>query len=337
MTRQTRSTLEPPAIPPELCQQRPIPWQPVLGDRNGPRAHMEYAAYLAVMNTIGRLPRVLRDRFVGGCARIARRLDRSHSDAARAFLDQAFGPGLERARREELVLSSWRHILQVAISAERLARNLRGGRILDHFELDLHPDVERATRGDRGVLVVHPHIGHWEAAVAALPRIGFDPLYIIVRPQRNRPLSVHVQRTREAHGVSHLARHGALELAQKVLRAGGSVVLAPDQRNLSGVPVPFFGRPALTEQSHVLLMRRLRVPMVIGACVRTERPGRYRLEIPSVLWPEDVRQLSIEAQIERVNVEMEKLIRKYPEQYLWIHDRYKDAPEADDQSAPGSE
>ncbi len=303
-----------------------MPWSPVEGDREGLMAWIEFAAYRALAGPLMHLSDRQRRFACALLARLARRLDSAHSAAARRLIEQAYGGSLTRSRREQLVLSAWRHLFEVILSTERLFERLDPASLESHFELDLCPDVQRLLDSGRGAVIATPHLGHWDAATAILPRVGFDPLYLIVRPQRNRILSRHFQRVRESCGAWLLARHGALKKAQAVLRAGGFVGMAPDQRARIGpVVVPFFGRPAQTERSPALLMKRCRVPIVVGACLFTA-PERFLVTLPTVLWPEETAGVSVEEITRRLNTAMEELILRQPEQYLWIHDRYRGAP-----------
>ena len=99
-------------------------------------------------------------------------------------------------------------------------------------------------------------------------------------------------------------------------RAHGKTVIAP-----------FFGRPAHCERAVAVLLRRLRMPVVFVACYRTATPFRYRAEFTSVIRPEQFAHASPEVIAAAVNRELERLIRAAPEQYFWLHDRYRNAPE----------
>ena len=303
---------------------RPVPWQPALGTRNGPRAWLEYFAYRAVLGVLSRVPRGASQALGGALARLARRFERRHTDAARRFLAQAL-PELDLARREELVLCSWRHFLEVIVSSERL-RRLPRERWLEQLSFERTPDIERLQSSQRGALIVTPHLGNWEAAALMLPQMGFRPLYLVVRPQRNLPISRHVQRARESSGAWTIARHGALVRTKQVLRAGGFVAVMPDQRaRIAPVVAPFFGRPAHTEQGPAVLARGLKVPILIAACLH-DGAGRFKIEIARVFWPEDLAGRSVVEITTAINAELESLIRRYPEQYVWVHDRYYKAP-----------
>jgi KDO2-lipid IV(A) lauroyltransferase len=101
------------------------------------------------------------------------------------------------------------------------------------------------------------------------------------------------------------------------------------------VLAPFFGRTARCDRSAGVLIRRVARPLLFGACYRLPGPSlRFRLELGPVLEPGALRDLSAEALAARINAEFERMIAAQPEQYFWLHDRYRDAPP--DGSAPSS-
>jgi KDO2-lipid IV(A) lauroyltransferase len=71
------------------------------------------------------------------------------------------------------------------------------------------------------------------------------------------------------------------------------------------------------------LVKRLGRPVIFGACYRTDRPFHYRLIVDEVLWPDDLKALDNEAIAEAISKGMERMILRAPEQYLWLHDRYR--------------
>ncbi len=313
-----------PSMTPGDASERPVAWEPVLGERGGPGAWIGYAAYRAAIAGLLCLPLGWQRAFARGFARLAKRFDRRHSDAARRYLAQAF-PELSDARREELVAISWAHFFEVALATSELAA-LEMDELRARFEFERTPELERVFARSSGAVFVSPHLGNWEAALLAIPGLGFDPAYAVSRPPKNRPLSRYMQSQREKTGTWLLGRHGAFKRAMRVVRGGGYVAMLTDQRaRIAPVVVPVFGRPAHTEQGPALLLLRCKVPIAIGACLALEN-RRFRIRIPYVLWPEDWAGAEPAAITAAVVAAMEELIRANPEQYVWIHDRYYKAP-----------
>jgi KDO2-lipid IV(A) lauroyltransferase len=173
-------------------------------------------------------------------------------------------------------------------------------------------------------VLVSGHIGDWETGAALLNWAGFGPLYVISKPPKNRWLALHAQRVRESRNMRLLPRRGAMEFAPAVVRGGGTLAMLLDQRaRWKPVRAPFFGREATCDRTASVLLRRLRAPLVFAACYRTERPAHYRLVVPRVVQAAEVAHLGPEEVAALVNRELEQLILRAPEQYFWLHDRWR--------------
>jgi KDO2-lipid IV(A) lauroyltransferase len=303
----------------------------VLGDRDTARAKAEYWLYRGAATIAARLPKLARHGVAIGLAHALRRFEHRHTDAARRFLAQGMGH-LSAPDQDALVLSAWRHLIEVAFEDAAFNRRVLGSAIHQHFETTMSPDVRRILDSKCGGFFVVPHVGMWEAMPALGVALGFQPAYVVSSPPRNRPLSAYAQLVREARGYRLIPRRGAVQDLARIVRAGGWVGLMLDQRVRSrrrSVVAPFFGRPALCERGIPILIRRLSCPVVFGACYRTDRPFFYRAVIDRVLEPEAFAAADDVAVTTAVNREIERLIRLAPDQYLWLHDRFLGAPEAE--------
>ncbi len=324
----------PAPLPRALRQDWPVPWQPVWGDKRGPWRVCLSRATEALMALAVRLPEPLLAPFFRTAAWILTAVLPARARVARAFLLQAFPdlPPRELARR---VRGSWEHFLRVAVDAERFLRRVPEDEIRSRFEVEWCAGAERVRDEGRGAVVVTAHVGNWEVAPALAPWLGFDPFYAVAKPIRNRPFSQVVQRGRERLGIRLLPRRGAMKDAQRVLEAGGSVGMLLDQRaRKKPVLAPFFGRLARCDRSAGVLMRRLGAPVLLVACYRTERPLHFRARFFDCLLPEHLAGASPEEIAERINRTFEAMIRAAPDQYFWLHDRYKDTP-AEPEDAQG--
>jgi Kdo2-lipid IVA lauroyltransferase/acyltransferase len=320
------------ALPAKLRQDWPVERLPVVGTRDGLLARIEFLAARGALWTLGSLPDVPRELALGAFARLAKTFDRSHSNAARAFLRQALGE-MPAPELEARVLEAWRHFLRIIVESENFERRVDLTRLLDHYTFDLSDEVRELFASKQGRIVVTSHLGDWEAGSAALPWIGCDPLYAVVKPPNNRPMSIHAQKVREGRGIRLLPRRGAMQHAGAILRAGGTLAMVLDQRaRTRPVMAPFFGRVARCDRSAGVLLRRLRAPVVLGACYR-EGPWRWHVVLRDVIHPRDIAGLDPAAIATRINQGFERDILARPEQYFWLHDRYRDT-EAADVAAP---
>ncbi len=316
-------------LPASLRQDWPVPRQDASGPRDGIGAWLEYIGGRAALGTLSRLPEGPREAFIGSFARLAMRVDKQHSDAARDYLRTAFGPTLVGDALEARVLQAWRHFLRITIESSGFARHVDFANMGAHLDgVSIHPDAEKLRATKQGAIFVTAHIGDWEAGSAALAWLGFDPFYAVVKPPKNRPLSLHLQDLREARGLRSLPRRGAMQYAAQVLRGSGYLGMVLDQRaRVRPVMAPFFGRLACCDRSAGVLMKRLRTPVMIGACFRTAA-WRWRVQVTSVIHPDELAGVDPDAIVGRLNREFEALILEVPDQYFWLHDRYRGAAPA---------
>ena len=302
----------------------------LLGSRNGVTAWAQYFAARAFLGGVSRLPFGLQTRLVGGLARVARRLDVRRSDAARRYLQRALGCAeLERqgsAGIEARVLGAWRYFLQLSVDVAAFDRQM-GEAPFDRVTVERCEGLDELLKSGGGGLLISPHIGDWEAAGVFLGHIGFDPLLAIAKPPRNRPLSRYLQKMRKNRHLTVLPRRGGIETAKEGLRTGSWLLMLLDQRpGMGEVMAPFFGGQARTERSAGVLARRQRLPLVFFHCLKTEEPFHYLLRFTRVVSAEEVRSLTVEELATLANQEAEKAILGCPEQYFWLHDRFKAHP-----------
>lgn len=312
----------PARLPAGLSTEWPAPWQPVWGERGGLAASLESHLVRGLLGGASRLPEALLAPSLSGVARLLKALDRRHATAARDFLRTAFGPELEGAELERRVTQAYRHFLRILVDGARFARTVPPEQAIHHFEVD--EALHELGRREGGTVLVTGHLGDWEASCAALPWLGYDPVYVIARPPKNRPMSQALQADRERRGVRVLPRNGAMRDARKVVEAGGCVGMLLDQRaRKKPIAAPFFGRTAHCDRSAGVLLKRLRVPVLVGACFRTDERHHYRIRTSAVLEPDEVADTTPEELATRINRALEELILQAPDQYFWLHDRYR--------------
>ena len=305
----------------------PIPWAPVAGSRTGAAAWLESVLAEGTLGGLSRLPAGAQDALVGMLARAARRVDPRHTKAAREFVDQAL-PSLPTGEREALVLQSWRYFLMLLLRNVAFDRHVPLASRVSHYEQEFSPAAREIFDRRTPCIVITAHVGDFEAGAALFPAMGFRHAYAVVRPPKNRPLSLSTQRMREGRGYRVIHRRGAWNDIAKIAAGGGTVMLLLDQRpHGKAVIAPFFGRPARCERGAAVLLRRLDMPVIVGACYTTDVPYRYRMYFPTMIAPGELKGASPEAIVGRINAEMEALILRHPEQYFWLHDRFRDAPQ----------
>ncbi len=301
----------------------PVPWQPVLGKDNGIASHLHYFLLRAVLFVGARMPHGVMDAFGSALARVAYRLLPSRRKVAVEFLEQALGP-LSKEERSRRVRQAWLHLFRVVIEAERFYRRVPLDRAREHFDVHFTPDARRALATEGGCVLITGHLGNWESLNVLAVALGLRSVYVVGKPPKNRPLSKAVQDRREHYRSRLLPRRGAMLAAPTIIKSGGTLGLVVDQRaRLKPVYAPFFGRRARCDRSVGVLLRRFKVPVIPMAAYLTDQPLRYRVEFGDILWPEDLAGKDPVDIAVLINQTLEKMILADPDQYFWLHDRYR--------------
>ncbi|MFT7670932.1 MAG: KDO2-lipid IV(A) lauroyltransferase [Planctomycetota bacterium] len=296
-----------------------------LGYRTGVVAWLEYASTRSAMGVLSRLPYGLQTLIGKGLSRIAIRVDKRHANAARDYIRQALGG--DALKDDRHVLDAYLHLYRVSLDSGAFNRKVPQETLLDHYNIIASDEVRAAFEGDEGGIMVTAHIGDWEAGSAIMPHIGMKPAYAVSRPVKNRYLSKFLNGIREKKQLNLVPRRGGMRSTVGILGAGGWIAMLLDQRPRGkNIVASFFGRRVACERGAAVLIKRLGVPVVFGACYTTDRPFHYQLEFPSYYSADHLSKLSLQEFVELMNRELESLILKHPEQYLWLHDRYRDAP-----------
>lgn len=202
-------------------------------------------------------------------------------------------------------------------NVERIKSSADGSSALFKKAKEIH---DRAN----GCIFVTPHLGNWEF----LPYIGLVaeiPLVIVVRPLDNMYLEKLFYSHRLSSGQIFLPKTNSLYYLQKALRQGKSVGMLPDQSTMRAVSVDYFGRKATTTPIPALLAILHHRPIVVVACCRRSWDFSFEGFVSEPIWPQvDQSEKTELLRLTReMNRSMEAVIRKYPEQYFWMHDRWK--------------
>lgn len=192
--------------------------------------------------------------------------------------------------------------------------------------------LRQAWEKGRGVLVLTAHLGSWELLVSAAAMLGY-PVNIVYRPLDAKPLDLFFRKLRGRYKAQLLPKARAMRPLLKALRQRELVGILLDQnaRRREGVFVDFFGKPASTNAGLALVARRTGAPVLPMFLVREGR--RYRMviepEVPLVATGDKAGD--IRANTRRYNQALESVIRRYPEQWFWVHQRWKRKPRDNDQ------
>lgn len=196
---------------------------------------------------------------------------------------------------------------------------------IDDDVRDLFKKAKKVHDESGGCIFVTPHIGNWEILPYVSSLVGIE-LAILVRPLDNVYLEKLIYADRASTGQLVIPKRNAFLNLKKILRQGKSIGILPDQGMMRGIEVDFFGRNATNTPVPALLSIMFQKPIVVVACCRKAGSFHFDGFVSDPIWPTENHKNEKEEIFRitrKINKEMEKIIRQYPEQYLWIHRRWK--------------
>jgi Kdo2-lipid IVA lauroyltransferase/acyltransferase len=193
-------------------------------------------------------------------------------------------------------------------------------------------NYERAYARGKGVLFLTAHFGAWELSAFAHSLHGHW-LHVVMRPMDNEYLDRLIQSYRTMHGNKTVGKDDFVRGLLAAMKAGEVVGILMDTNMTppQGIFVDFFGIPACTASGLARIALRTDAAVVPGFTIWDEALGKYRLRFDSAV--ELVRTGDLEADIvantQKFTKVIEDYVRKYPEQWLWVHRRWKTRPEGE--------
>ncbi len=288
--------------------------------------HVVHVAARAAIGVAARVPERLGYGLAGLLGRLFFALDRRRRGYALKFLRNAY-PDATDAQLLRIGARATANLFKVPLDMARLTRLLaRGGSVRDVVDFAEASATLAAARPP--FLALTGHLGNWEVAAVAMAQ-SVGRAHGIARVSRNPLLQRWILANRERGGLVIHPRRGGVRGLARALADGEVGLQAVDQnQRLRGVFVPFFGQLASCERAAVTLALRFGYPLVFGTALRVGSGFRFRflLHGPIRLDVTGDRAADLRAGVLRVNQEIERLVRLAPEQYLWIHDRYRTQP-----------
>jgi KDO2-lipid IV(A) lauroyltransferase len=297
-----------------------------------PRSRLaDYAVYLLIRLLVCVLQAVSFEAacgLAGWLAWLIHRIDRRHRLVARENLCRAFPDQMTEEQLDALVRAVYHHFCTVLMELVHLPRRLHVNNWRQYLEVIGGRPLVQCMLSGRPLLLVTGHFGNWEVGGNALGLLGFTT-HAVARPLDNPYLDAFLRRFRERTGQKILAKKGDFDRMQAILTGGGVIATLGDQdAGQRGQFVGFFGRPASTHKAIALLALEHRVPLLVIGVRNTGRPMCYQLVVDELIQPEEYEGQpdAVRAITQRFTTALERVIRTAPEQYFWLHRRWKHEP-----------
>jgi len=259
--------------------------------------------------------------------RAAWKLDRKHRLQVVRNMDIAFRDEMTHQQKVDLSLRYFEHLGVGVIEFARMLRITPENvdEIADTSELEKFRDL--LSRG-KGLLCVPAHHGNWELCGHVVSIKGF-PVKVVARPLDNPQVNDMITAVREQYGNEVIYKWKVLWKLKKLLDKGSIISLSIDQNGGDGgIFVPYFNTMASTITSPAELHLATGTPILVATLNRKEDGMRHVLRIWDVIEhpPTGDREADVRTIVTRITLATEKAVRAYPEQWLWVHRRWKTRP-----------
>lgn len=262
-------------------------------------------------------------RFFGS---LAYKLDKKHRGIALSNIKRAYGPSLSDKEAERTARKVFENLGMTAFEFMRLPW-LKRKDLDGYVEWDGRENLDKALEKGRGAMLITAHFGNWELMAASYALCGY-PIDVVVRPIDNPVLEQFVKWARSQSGNTMVAKNRSMRRLLTTLKTNGIAGILVDQNValVEGVFVDFFGTLACTNRGPAILALASGAAVLPTFIVR--EGARHRIIVGKEV------QLSVTGDKERDAFEntarmtktAEDMIRKYPDQWFWVHRRWKTRP-----------
>jgi KDO2-lipid IV(A) lauroyltransferase len=254
-------------------------------------------------------------------------VDKRHREIALNNLKIAWGDELSENKTRIIARTNFIHLARVLLELPYL-RKLNSDKLDGFVTFHGIEHFKNALQKGRGVLLLASHFGNWELMALAFS-LRYSPINIVVRPLDNPFLDKLITKIRTRGGNQLIPKKGSVKKMLRLLAAGEVVALLLDQNPAwyEGVFVPFFNEIACTNKALGTIALRTGAPVIPAFNVR-QPDGSYRIfgEPEVVLARSGDTTRDVGENTAKFNKIIETYVRRYPEQWFWVHQRWKTRP-----------
>lgn len=254
-------------------------------------------------------------------------LVKKRREIALSNLQMAFSNHFTSSECKEICKASFINVGKTCIEFLRFPK-LNIENIWRNVTVEGSENLDTALAQGKGAIVFLPHFGNWELLSLVYGALIPDRAKAIAFPLKNARLNAYIWRHRELMSLKLISRHQAIRETLRALRNNEAVGFFADQNaGPEGVFVDFLGKPASAARAPVVLARKTGAPLLFSLSIR-QPDDRHHVYISTPIYVEvsDDAERDIEAYTIQMLKHLETYIHKYPEQWLWLHNRWKTQP-----------
>ncbi len=228
---------------------------------------------------------------------------------------------------ERTACRSFEHLVMFAFDILYTARLMRHSTWHRYTKINNIPEVLQLLLNGRGVILVTGHYGNFEVMGCVFAALGMET-FNVARPIDNPYINRYVYHVLH-QGQNIIYKKGATDAMLDVLKTGAALGIVADQNgSRKDIFVDFFGRKAATYKSIGLLAMQFNVPIVVGCCRRLDDRFRFEMVCNRIIHPEEWKKQDhpLHWITAEYTTAIENFIRQDPEQYWWVHRRWKTRP-----------
>ncbi len=237
-------------------------------------------------------------------------------------------PNWTPERSERVTEQMWHHMLLMACEVAQAPRKVHRENWHEHFRIPDRRSMLKIVMDDRPTVLVSAHFGNFELAGFLTGLFGIATT-TVARPLDNGFVHDYVTKFRSMGGQYYLPKEGSSQQIQDLLNRNGNLTLLADQHaGAKGCWVDFLGKPASCHKGLALFTLSSGAPMIVCCNVRTGGPLQFDLSVLGIADPvEGGEHLNSVPSLTRwYNECLEGIIRLFPEQYWWVHRRWREPP-----------
>lgn len=291
------------------------------------RPLVDYSLYVLVrllISCIQALPLDLIQSVSRYCAWLCWHVLRLRRPTVEENLQIAF-PEKTQAERDRIALAMWQHLVLMVAEIAHAPRKLHRTNWREHCRAPRMVELIRLLLSERPTVLISGHLGNFELGGYVLGLLGFAT-HTIARPLDNRYLDRFINEFRGSTGQYMLSKTGSGQQIALLLKQGGTLALLGDQHAGAGACwVEFFGRPASTHKAVAVFTLSGHATTVTCGMLRTGKPLQFEMRPEEIIDPlaEGFQLGSIPQLAHWYTACLERLVRAAPEQYWWVHRRWK--------------